>query len=551
MRTASPATRLFIAASSAALVATVVAASAAVVTQRADVGIVAFQNSGSPAAQDSFLAGLAQLHNFEYAAAAELFRRAEQIDPGFAMAAWGEAMTFNHPVWMEQDLGAARRALERLGPTRDTRAAKAKTPREKDYLRAVEVLYGDGDKVARDNAYADAMAGIYRAYPGDPDAAAFYALSLLGTAHAGRDFSLYMRAAAIVEPVFREYPRHPGAAHYLIHAYDDPIHAPLGLRAARAYSTIAPSAGHAQHMTSHIFVALGLWDDLVTANEAAVRVVNAGLAGRSLAPRACGHYNFWLEYGYLQQGRFVEAKKLVAECYAAARRAAAPAPAGPVTQILDPDNTPVGSFAGMRLRYLLDTEEWGSEVAGWMVETAGQRRSEIAMEFGTGYAAAKSGKRADAAGALGRLSRAVLALETELAASAVDRAATLAKEWAQILESQLSAVIAMQGGDAVAALETLRATTAKEEQMPYEFGPPAVDKPTYELLGELMLVIDRPKDARATFEKALARTPERTSSLKGLMQAVLKSGDERRAGEIRAQLRTIWHHADRLPDEVR
>src|SRR5580765_3458748 len=286
------------------LAGVVLLSSVLTLAQQPDLGSVSFDNSGAPAAQESFLAGLAQLHNFEYAAAADLFRRAQQIDPGFAMAYWGEAMTYNHPVWMEQDRGAARKALARMAPTREARVARAKTPREQTYLRAVEILYGDADKQACDLAYADAMAELHRAYPDDPDAAAFYALALLGTAHEGRDFTIYMRAASIVEPVFRDHPNHPGAAHYLIHSYDDPVHAPLGLRAARAYSRIAPSAGHAQHMTSHIFVALGMWDDVVTANEAAVQVVNAGRAEHGHEPGTCGHYNFWLEYGYLQQGRF-------------------------------------------------------------------------------------------------------------------------------------------------------------------------------------------------------------------------------------------------------
>src|SRR5882672_5182280 len=120
--------------------------SALVFAQHAALGAVSFENSGSPAAQDSFLSGLAQLHNFEYAAAADLFRKAQQIDPAFAMAYWGEAMTYNHPVWMEQDRGAARKVLARLGATREARVARAKTKREQDYIRAVEILYGNADK---------------------------------------------------------------------------------------------------------------------------------------------------------------------------------------------------------------------------------------------------------------------------------------------------------------------------------------------------------------------------------------------------------------------
>src|SRR5439155_4753848 len=229
-------------------------------------------------------------------------------------------MTYTHPVWMQQDRDAARTALARLASTADARLAKAPTEREKDYLRAVEILYGDGDKKSRDFAFSDAMGALARKYTGDVDAGAFYALSLLGTAHDGRDFAIYMRSAAVLEPLFTTHPDHPGLAHYLIHSYDDPVHAPLGLRAARAYSKIAPSAGHAQHMCSHIFVAMGMWDEVVSANEAAIRVVNDVRAHHGGLPVACGHYPEWLEYGYLQQGRFDEARKLLAGCHASAMK---------------------------------------------------------------------------------------------------------------------------------------------------------------------------------------------------------------------------------------
>jgi hypothetical protein len=514
----------------------VLLSSALTLTRQSSLGSVSFENSGSPAAQESFLSGLAQLHNFEYAAAADLFRRAQQIDPGFAMAYWGEAMTYNHPVWMEQDRGAARKALARLAPTREGRVARANTPREQAYIRAVEILYGDADKQACDLAYADAMAELHRTYPDDPDAAALYALALLGTAHEGRDFTLYMRAAAIVEPVFRDHPNHPGAAHYLIHSYDDPVHAPLGLRAARAYSSIAPSAGHAQHMTSHIFVALGMWDDVVTANEAAIKVVDAARAARGLAAAACGHYNFWLEYGYLQQRRFDAARTLVAKCHAAAARAATAAAAPDGRQMLDPDSSLAGSFAAMRLRYLLDTEDWKSDVVSLTLEPGAQQRTRIALEFGTGYAAARGGRHEEAVAALDRLRRAREALAAAVGAANAEHDASVAREWARILETQLAAVT----NGLAESIRSLREIAIAEEKLPIEFGPPAVDKPSHELLGEALLAANRPREALAAFEKSLARAPERTASLAGVMQAAEKLGDAKKAADVRAKLAAIW-----------
>jgi tetratricopeptide (TPR) repeat protein len=513
--------------------------------QTTGVGDVSFPNSGAPAAQESFLAGLAQLHNFEYDASAELFRKAQQIDPGFALAYWGEAMTYNHPVWMQHDRDAARAVLARLAPSPEGRLAKAKTDREKDYLRAMEILYGDGDKNARDVAYADAMAAMHRTYPDDPDAAAFYALSLLGTAHDGRDFATYMKSAAVLEPIFRDHPTHPGAAHYLIHSYDDPVHAPLGLRAARAYSKIAPSAAHAQHMTSHIFVAMGMWDDVVAANEAAMRVVDQGRAKRNLPPGACGHYNFWLEYGYLQQGRFGAAKKLVADCHAAATRAAARRDAAAAHEHY-PDNSLIGSFTGMRARYLIDTLEWTGDVAGWSIAAGNQRAVQITAEFVNGLSALQRGQTEPAREALERLQIARTAMNAEL-----DKAGARDDSYragAKILEQLLAGSVQAARGATADGIAALREAAAAEEKLPFEFGPPFIDKPSYELLGEVLLAAGRPEEARTTFEKALARTPERTAALMGLLRAAETLGDRKKAAELKTRLRAIWRAADRAPD---
>jgi hypothetical protein len=181
---------------------------------------------------------------------------------------------------MEQDLGGARRILERLGSSSAERLSRAKTDRERAYLRSIETLYGAGDpskrlgtdKDARDVAYLEEMRRIHAAYPDDVDAAAFYGRALLGSAHNGRDTATYEKAAAALEPAFAAHPDHPGLAHYLIHSYDDPEHAPLGLPAARRYFTIASSAPHALHMTSHIYLAAGMWDDVVAANAQATKV---------------------------------------------------------------------------------------------------------------------------------------------------------------------------------------------------------------------------------------------------------------------------------------
>ena len=273
-----------------------------------DLGETAFSNSGAPEAQAPFLRGLLLLHSFEYDDARDAFREAQEADPGFAMAYWGEAMTHNHPVWMQQDREAALEALGRLAPTPEARASRAPTERERAYLATADVLFGaapeaSGDKETRDDAYARAMADLAARFPDDLDARTFYALSILGTAHEGRDFTTYMKAAAVAEEVFDANPRHPGAAHYLIHAYDDPVHAPLGLRPARVYADIAPAASHALHMPSHIYLALGMWDEVAALNERSYEAARAASDRRGEALNGHGwHALWWWHYAATQLG---------------------------------------------------------------------------------------------------------------------------------------------------------------------------------------------------------------------------------------------------------
>src|SRR5262249_27211891 len=278
------------------------------------------------------------------------FREAQKIEPGFAMAYWGEAMTFNHPLWMEQDRDAALAALKKLAPTSEVRLVKAPTDREKGYLSPLELLYGDGDKPSRDRDYAEAMRRLHEKYPQDLDAASFYALALLGTTEGKRDYATYMKAAAIAEEVFAKNPLHPGAVHYLIHCYDDPVHAPLGMRVARVYAKIAPAAGHALHMPSHIFFASGMWEEAAASNEAAWKASVDRANRKKLGPdNHSYHALFWLEYANLELGRYAEARRDLAlmEKDAAASKS----------------TTARSHLAMMRAAYLVETRRFDGDVA--------------------------------------------------------------------------------------------------------------------------------------------------------------------------------------------
>jgi tetratricopeptide (TPR) repeat protein len=526
-----------------------VAATAAGAAQTSRVGDVAFVNSGAAAAQASFLYGLAQLHNFEYDDAARAFRDAQQKDPGFAMAYWGEAMTKNHPVWMEQDLGGARRILERLAPTSNERVAKAGTAREQSYMRAVEALYGSGDKPARDLAYLAEMRRLHAAYADDVDATAFYALALLGSAHGGRDFAIYMQAAAALEESFAAHPNHPGLVHYLIHSYDDPTHAPLGLRAARRYSSIAPAAPHALHMTSHIYLAAGMWDDVVAANEQATRVAAERARKLGRAPGGCGHANMWLMYGYLQQGRPADARRILDACRVNATGAHGLSVRSAEEDPLDPDNIAAGSYIQMWSRYLLDSE-WDEALARDDVPLGDLAAPKLTRAFVLAWHAAWT--TTDAAALRDRLAEVAQARSDLLKAIATRRdEAQTYRFRSAVLESEIRALVLRADRRTDEALKLLREAATVEDAMPVEFGPPFVDKPAHELLGDLLLADGQASEAVAEYRTALTHAPNRAASLLGLARAAARAGDVAASSDAYAQLNEIWRRAERVPDDVR
>src|SRR4030095_9722655 len=229
------------------------------------------------------------------------------IEPEFMMGYWGEAMTYNHPLWSEQDTPAGKIVIAKIKDTAQL------TPRERAYLDAVKLLYSAGDKNARDVAYSAAMEKIYREYPDDLDAAAFYSLSLLGLVQPGdKGYRLQARAGAIALEVYQKNPNHSGAAHSISHAFHDPEHAILALPAARRYAEIAPEAHHARHMPSHIFLQLGMWPEAAASNESAWEASDAWMKRKNLSLNVRDYHSLhWLLYCYLQQGRYTKAEELL------------------------------------------------------------------------------------------------------------------------------------------------------------------------------------------------------------------------------------------------
>jgi tetratricopeptide (TPR) repeat protein len=480
-------------------------------------GSIDFPNSGTPAAQAPFLRGVLLLHSFEYEDAAKAFREAQAADSDFALAYWGEAMTYTHPLWNEQNLAAARAALERLGSTPDQRLGKAGSERERLYLRTTEALYfAESPKPKRDTLCADAFEAITRAFPADDEARAFYALWLMGLSQGVRNVPTYMRAGALAEEIYRRNPRHPGALHYIIHAFDDPVHAPLGLFAAREYSNIAVDADHAQHMTTHIFLALGMWDETIRQN-----VVAAGHDSANWKP---GHYTSWMDYGLLQEGRYDAARRhleLMRGNLAAA-----------------PTAGRQGALLAMRAHYLVITGRFSDSAAQWTIDAPLAGPVPRAMDaFGLGYAALGRGDRRIAEDRLADLKLIARRLEA-------DTGYVGNRRIAGILGTELDALLLAGRGKRQQAIELLQAVSREADAFPSEFGPPDIVKPTHELLGEFLLAAGRAADAEQEFARALALAPGRSAALLGLARAARQAGDTAAADRALDQLEHNWSGAD-------
>jgi tetratricopeptide (TPR) repeat protein len=501
-------------------------------------GVIDFPTTASPKSHDAFVRGVLFMHNFHYPQATAAFREAQRLDSTNVMGYWGEAMTYTHPVWNQQDTAAAHAALRRLGPTREARLAMARNPREREWLDAVETLYRPGStKAQRDTAYLAAMAKVHASDTSDIEATTFYALSLLGLNQGDRDVATYRKAYELVAPVFKAHPKHPGAAHYLIHAVDDPDHAGLGLDAANAYSEIAPSAGHALHMTSHVFLALGKWDDVVKANLRAHATIPNGVLS--------GHGAHWLHYGLIQLGRYREADQwldsMVKQARAASRQGMREDSWDAAGLMAAANAVDSRRWNGKAALLRLDQEQFNAgSYTEAMVDVAG-------AEFGYALAALERGERKT-------FDMVLAGLEKTRADAANDRGKATASGMSEVMEKTLGGYSLWRSGNRDAALTMFRDAAVQEASLPMPFGPPVTIKPPREAAGELLLEMKRPAEAKAEFNLALARTPQRIAPLLGLARAAKALGEHAESRKLYAQILSIWHDADpSLPElaEVR
>jgi tetratricopeptide (TPR) repeat protein len=502
-------------------------------------GRISFPNSGSPAAQPPFVRGVLLLHSFEYDDAVAAFREAQRIDPNFALAYWGEALSFSQPLWGNENVDKARAALARYAATPAARQTKAPTAREKAYLAAVDRLFGDGSRAVRAHAYADRMAEVARANPSDDEAQVLYALALLSTVFgADRNTAVSLKAGAIAAAVLKRNPQHPGAAHAVLHAYDDGEHAAMALEAARIYAKIAPASSHARHMPSHAFLPLGLWDEAAASDEAAWQTsVDLAKAKGLSSAQYDFHALTWLHYEYLQQGRFDAARALVGEVDRALTSNEQRGTSGARSE------SEIGrGFSGLSLK-----SERASMRARLVVESGrwdlmkGQPSFDNVDElFALALASIKLGDRARVEATLEQLDGA------RKAAPDQDN-----RRIAEIMYREIGGLYQIMRGEKADGLAALESAAGIEGEGPKPIARPYPIKPAGELYAEALLANGDAAGAVREFQRALKRTPRRAQSMIGLAKAAAAAKQPVLASRTAREFLTMWKNADVGRQEVK
>jgi tetratricopeptide (TPR) repeat protein len=505
--------------------------------QLESVGNLRFDTSASPEAQKHFLRGVAILHSFGWKQAIAEFQAAQKLDPDFALAYWGETLCYNHPLGTEQDAKTPREVLARLGPTPEARLAKAPSAREKGFLRAVEELWAEGlqkdDWRSRRVAYMDAMARLHLEFPDDDEVTTFYAVSLLSGARALEDntFRLEVRAGALAMDVFNRNPRHPGAAHYIIHSFDDPIHAPLALDAADAFADIAPAVSHAIHMPTHIYIQHGMWEKVANQNMRAHGVASdLWKSGDSMGDMS--HSLDWGQYGFLQKGDYAKAAENVRRFEEMVK--------------MSEKGRASSGFALAKARYIIETEEWKVQE---MPEDASDEEllanGMSAVRLGDLETAEKMEKR------LAQKASSSSASESEGSAHAGHGGAPPPPsdddQATKVMHQEMAAMIALARGEKDEAIELLRKAVSLEETMRPPNGAANPVKPSHELLGEVLLETGNAAESSKAFEASLLRMPNRARSLLGSARAHAAAGDRATAIERFQKLVEIWGGHEELP----
>ena len=482
-------------------------------------GSVNFPTSGSAEAQEHFLRGVATLHSFGWKQARTAFQEAQAADPDFAMAYWGESLTYNHPLITEWDLETPRAVLGKLGATTEERLAAAPTDREKGFIAAVDALFfGEGDTMARRTAHMQVMRDLYNRYPDDDEIAAYYALSLLSSAGpANEGHRQNVLAGSIAMAITSRNPQHPGAVHYTIHAFDDPVHAPMALQAAWVFDDIAPAVSHARHMPTHIFIQHGMWQQVSDSNQSAYdAAVALWVPGDNAGDMA--HALDWGQYGDLQLGDYDKAALWIKRMEGVAERNS-------------DQQRVVGALPRVRARMIIETQNWATTPI-----TEGSSDAEL---LATGISAVHLDDLATARKVADRLAAKAAELDNNDRSYYARNAKPL-----EVMYRSVAGLVAIAEGDSDKGLAMLAEGVEIAESMRPPNGPPNPLKPIHELYGEALLEANKADEAAAQFSASLLRTPNRPLSLLGLARSYAALGDEDAAKKQYQKLAEVWKDRD-------
>ena len=499
-------------------------------------GSVHFATSCMPAIQGDFERAVALLHSFWYEEAEKAFTTITAKDPGCAMGYWGIAMSMYQPLWVPPSPAMLQRGAATLEKTRGLTA----TPREKEYIGAIQSYYRDSDKLdhhTRAVAYEKAMAQLFARYPDDREAAVFYALALDATAApTDKTYANQLKAGAILEKVYAEQPNHPGVAHYIIHTYDYPPLATRGLTAARGYAKIAPSVPHAQHMPSHIFTRLGLWQESIDSNRASADAGKAYYArlGKDTVWDQTLHALDYIVYAYLQTGQDRQARAVL-EGLSAMQRA-------------EPESFVAAyAYAAIPARVALEQQRWGEAAALTPVSKVFPwdrfAWAEAITAFARAVGAARGG---DAA-----MARAEAQKLENYRASLIAANQTYWADLVRIQQRAATAWAARAEGKNDEAVKLMRAAADLEDSTEKHPVTPGPVVPARELLGEMLLDLNQPAQALVEFEASAAREPNRFRGLFGAARAAELSGNTALAKSLYTRLVALCALSDGDRAELR
>ncbi|MGZ4890348.1 MAG: hypothetical protein ACXWBH_14295 [Candidatus Angelobacter sp.] len=493
-----------------------------------NLGKVNFRTSCSKVVQPQFDRAVALMHSFQFARDIEAFNAILASDPSCAMADWGIALSnwgnpFAAGLKPQAQLDKGLKAIEHA------RATGAKTERERAYIEAVAHLFtatATTDQRSRVLAYENAMAAVSAAYPDDTEAAIFYALALAAAADpADKTYARQLKAGAMLDKLFVQYPNHPGLAHYIIHTYDFPPLAARAVGAARRYHQIAPSAPHALHMPSHTFTRVGYWQDSIDANMAAAAAARSeGQTAEEL------HASDYMVYAYLQTAQDRATQRLLESAVETFSRF------NPAVVLSGaaPPSAAYFARAAMPARYCLERRAW-ADAAKLDPLPSPFPPADAITYFARGLGAAHVKDGATARSAIGSLEQ------------IRDKLKMKEGYWANQVEIQrqeVSAWLAFAEGDPKAALAGMRAAAELEDGTEKNAITPGPLAPARELLGELLLELKRPAEALKEFEATLTKEPNRFRSLYGAAEAAKLAGNRQAAQTYFRELLKVAERAD-------